>query len=126
MTIRIGHLANETEGIRCDRASILSPPFIVRDEISREVNQRAFRQVMKLIYRDMIEPIEAVKAVSKIYKVDISPLWPKPSRSTFLAELNRINTLSQTTDITLLCWCAPLDCHCQILINFMEEGSLND
>jgi len=48
-------------------------------------------------------------------------LWQQmQADTTVLRELQRIQQLEVTTEVTLMCWCYPLPCHGDIIVNAIQ------
>ncbi|NJR32250.1 MAG: DUF4326 domain-containing protein [Chamaesiphon sp. CSU_1_12] len=120
MQINVGNLRTTTQGIRCDRSSFLGNPFQMETENDRHATIKAFRQYLKMTAIDLQEPSIVASQVSIAYKLNISSVWKRPTSRQLLKELERVYELGLTQEITLLCWCAPLPCHCNVLINYFK------
>jgi Domain of unknown function (DUF4326) len=118
--VTIGNIKNSKEGIRCDRVSYLGNPFGMTSESDRSDVIQAFAEYFKLITEDQEEPSIAAGKIGFRRGIPVTTTWKRPTSRQFLNELNRIWNLSQSEDITLLCWCAPLQCHCNVLKEHFE------
>ena len=52
-------------------------------------------------------------------------LWDSIRRQdeNIVKELDRLNKIHKDTgELTLLCWCAPLRCHCETIRSYLETG----
>ncbi len=63
------------------------------------------------------DPVDVVPALAQKYKVMQSGAWKCPSRYQVLAELAKLGALPE---VKLLCWCAPLPCHCDVIKSYLE------
>ncbi len=120
MTITVGNLRRITEGIRCDRRSVLGNPFEMRSETDRMAVIKAFRLYLNAVDRKSCDPVDAAKLIACSECLSLSDKWQRPSRPKITAELDRIARLAADADITLLCWCHPLPCHCDVLRSYFE------
>jgi Domain of unknown function (DUF4326) len=120
MTITVANLQNTKEGIRCDRISMLGNPFVLESELDRKRIVEMFRQYLYGITMFDEEPSTMAAQLSDRYAMAISNTWKRPTHRQFIGELNRIQILSLTQDCTLLCWCSPLRCHCDILASYFK------
>jgi hypothetical protein len=120
MTITVGNLRRSTEGVICDRRSILGNPFEMRVESERMAVILAFRLYLNAVDRKGRDPVGSAKSIAYSECLDLSDKWQRPNRPTMIAELDRVARLAADGDITLLCWCNPLPCHCDVLKSYFE------
>lgn len=80
--------------IRCDRQSVLGNPFIMKNDCMRER-----------------------KRVCAEYDSWLIPNLNKQRK----AELVRILKLARDNNIALMCWCAPLLCHCLTIKRVLDK-----
>lgn len=120
MGITIGNLRQTTEGIRCDRTSVLGNPFHMRSEKERLNVVKAYKRYLSGVAINEEDPSILVSRMADKYSLQVSNTWKRPTSRQFLQELSRIQQLSITEDITLLCWCAPLACHCNIISDYIK------
>jgi Domain of unknown function (DUF4326) len=125
--IRVGNLRDMCEGIRCDRLSPLGNPFVMLtrgDEEQRKLVIQCYARYLHLVANLGTEPNEAVKTVFRWEKAKGNYVMVSsnilPPKATFMAELDRIAGLAKEKDITLLCWCYPLACHCDRIVDYIN------
>lgn len=119
MTITVGNLRDTKNGIRCDRVSVLGNPFQMESELDRILVVKAFREYLNAVAVNEEEPAIVTARMSAKYSIQISNTWKRPTSRQFMGELNRIYQLELSEDITLLCWCAPLTCHCHVIQSYL-------
>lgn len=117
MSFTVGNLRNTKAGIRCDRTSILGNPFLMSTEENRDVAVKAYREYLYLVACTWEDPECAAKEIAEKYGLNIAPAWRKSENHDFLAELSRIENMSSAT---LLCWCSPKVCHCDVLVSYLN------
>jgi hypothetical protein len=125
---KVGHLKNRKSfdhAITCDRTSVLGNPFELDKSkaSSRSDVIEGFRRYLYLVTMKNKDPTEAAITVSKSLNISISKTWIKPNKNEVLVLTDRIVEQSQTKSITLLCWCSPLPCHCEVIANFVDYKS---
>lgn len=120
MTITVANLKDVKEGIRCDRVSMLGNPFHMETESSRLLVVKTFREYLSAIAIDEEEPAIVASRLSAIHEIPISNTWKRPTHRQFIGELNRVYKITLIEDVTLLCWCAPLPCHCHVVENYIN------
>lgn len=113
----VANLRETNVGIRCDRSSILGNPFEMRWELERPTVVEGFRRYLWLVAEHGYTPQDAAQLVAQQLNLQISGKWRSPTRQDFLAALKRLEKLHKPT---LLCWCFPLQCHCDVLIRYLE------
>ena len=119
MTIIIINLRNNrnAEGHRCDRASVLGNPFHMFHESERTAVVAAFREYLHQVANLGFNPVDVAPGLAKKYNVMVSGRWKRPSRTQVMAELAKLEAMP---DVNLLCWCAPLACHCDVIKSYLE------
>ena len=124
--IKVGNLKSTKAGEICDRSSVLGNPFVLiaKTEADREKVIAAYR---KYLYRITLldrTPEQAVRGVVREYHGRSTHLLVRdmslPSRKSFVDELERLEILAKQSEITLLCWCSPLSCHCDKLADYLR------
>ena len=120
MEITIANLRQTTEGIRCDRISVLGNPFHMRSEEERLDVVKAYKRYLSGVAIDQEDPSILASRMADKYLLQVSTTWKRPTSRQFVQELNRIQQLSNLEDVTLLCWCAPLACHCNIIRDYIN------
>jgi hypothetical protein len=117
MTINIGNLRHTKVGIKCDRTSVLGNPFWMRKESDRDDVCYYHDIYFTWIVDEGYTPTQAVSKVLNIYSGAVLVKgWQVPTRSEFMAALDRINDGD-----TILCWCAPQRCHLDAVKQFLEQ-----
>jgi Domain of unknown function (DUF4326) len=120
MQITVANLKITKDGIRCDRTSVLGNPFHMKSELDRILVVKLFREYLSAVILDEEEPEIVAARIAAKYKIAISNTWKRPTSRQLVKEVNRIYQLGLEQDITLLCWCAPLTCHCYVLKNYFN------
>jgi hypothetical protein len=128
LQLTIGNLRtspNESLGasIICDRSSVLGNPFKMSnhaDDSQRTAVIEGFRSYLHLVANQGEKPGWAANQVVTTKGLTLSPSWKTPTTDEFMAELGRIEHLAQKEPLTLLCWCAPKACHCDILVRYLR------
>lgn len=126
--ITVANLRNTTDGLRCDRVTPLGNPFVLMAKepiATRKTCVAAYGFYLHLVANEGHEPIDAIKAVQSRQKPGQPPLvvaaTKKPSRESFLSYLAEIeNQYREKPQLTLLCWCAPLACHCDRIADYLR------
>jgi Domain of unknown function (DUF4326) len=134
--ITVANLRNTTDGFRCDRLSALGNPFVLmarNDTAGRADAVTAYGLYLHLIANEGFEPVEAIERVKARQKPGqrmlIVASTPKSSRDSFMVELGALTEKHLKQEpVTLLCWCAPLPCHCDRIADYLNwlhpsEGS---
>lgn len=116
----IGNLNRTQDGIRCDRISILGSPFSRKNESQRILGNQGFRQYLFDIAVHNKNPQSVAKQIRLENGLNISPRWLSPSAHVFQDELQKVHMATLSFNTTLLCWCEPLPCHCEILIKYFD------
>lgn len=80
--------------IRCDRESVLGNPFYMQDESMRE-RDRVCAEYDKWLIPNLNEERRA--------------------------ELVRILRIARNHNVALMCWCAPLRCHCRTIKRVLDK-----
>ena len=113
------------EGIRGDRASVLGNPFDMgKDEGLRDRVCDAYEAYFQAVL-DGAEPSTAADEIADQAKLKLASAWKRPSRTDFMAEVDRIEALiSQGKPIKLLCWCAPCRCHLDTVKNYLDQQTI--
>lgn len=120
MTFLVASLRQTKIGIRCDRGSVLGNPFHMENEAQRDAVVEGFRIYLDKVALRGIDPDIAATTIAKQRSLSLSSTWNAKTRSHFMNELHRIQSLSESGDVTLLCWCAPKRCHCDIIVNYLN------
>ena len=114
--ITVANLNKTKSGIRCDRKSPLGNPFYLIHEYQRDTVISAYRTYLyKIIFKDMTPKESAISL-----NLPIANTWQIPTTTEFTKELYRIYINSLYQDTTLLCWCHPLPCHCDVIVNYLQ------
>ena len=120
--------------VRVDRNSPLGNPFVMQDNSmeQREGVIKAYRYYLwKVIRRKQVNFL----AIANQFNVehDISFVARKlrnedTSINTFpvVKELNVIACAARTNNIRLICWCAPLECHGDVIKSCVEWINTNN
>lgn len=119
--IEIANLRKTRDGMICDRASPLGNPFCLYRGAGMAERVRVVKLYgcyLHLIANQGHEPIKALKAIKDFHPVIISA-GKKPDRSEFMEALDRLEWVLETGYLRLLCWCAPLPCHCDRIKDFL-------
>lgn len=114
--INLRHNRN-VEGHRCDRASVLGNPFHMFHEAERTAVVAAFREYLHEVANLGANPVDVVPGLAKKHNVTVSGRWKRPSRTQLMAELAKLEAMPE---VKLLCWCAPLACHCNVIKSYLE------
>lgn len=126
--IKVANLRHTTDGIRCDRESALGNPFVLlsRDDMSSRIDcVTAYGFYLHLVANESLQPDEAIEQVKFRQKpgqrILIVAATVKPSRKSFIDELAAIEEKYWNRQpVILLCWCAPLPCHCDRLAAYLR------
>jgi hypothetical protein len=86
------------------------------NEFDRSAVIEGFRVYLHLVANRGEKPGWAANQVIITKGLTLAPSWITPTTDEFMAELERVEQLSQKESLTLLCWCAPKACHCDILV----------
>jgi len=105
-------------GIRCDRSTFLGNPFDLKNETDRGRVCDGFKKYLWAIVGHGHTPVRAADAIALCMGLPISPRWQAPTTAQFLSALKRIEQAPDGTK--LLCWCAPLRCHCDEYVSYRE------
>ena len=97
--IKIGNIRNGDEGEYCARPSPLGNPFVLHGNMDRE------------------------------YTIDLYEKWflkeVKECNAEILQELKRLKKIhKEAGELTLLCFCAPLRCHCDIIKRYLDNETI--
>jgi hypothetical protein len=107
----------------CDRSSILGNPFKMSanaNDSDRSAVIEGFRAYLHLVANQGEKPGWAANQVIITKGLTIAPSWITPTINEFMAELERVEQLARAEPVTLLCWCAPKACHCDILVRYLR------
>jgi hypothetical protein len=124
--IKVGNLKITKVGEICDRSSVLGNPFVLsaKTEPEREKVVAAYRKYMYLIAVLGRTPEQAIHAIVREHHSRSTHLVvrdiERPSRKSFMNELERLENLARQGEITLLCWCSPLPCHCDKIAGYLR------
>ncbi len=124
--IKVGNLKVTKAGEVCDRSSVLGNPFVLstKTEAEREKVIAAYRKYMYRIAVLGRTPEQAIRGVvrehhSRSTHLVVANLECR-GRKSFMDELERLETLVKQGEITLLCWCSPLPCHCDKIADYLR------
>jgi Domain of unknown function (DUF4326) len=124
--IKVGNLKVTKVGEVCDRSSVLGNPFVLsaKTEAEREKVIAAYRKYMYRIAVLGRTPEQAIRGVvrehhSRSTHLVVANLGCR-GRKSFMDELERLETLAKQGEITLLCWCSPLPCHCDKIADYLR------
>ena len=119
MTITVINLRHNrnVEGHRCDRSNVLGNPFHMFQESERTAVVAAFREYLHEVANLGANPVDVVPGLAKKHNVTVSGRWKRPSRTQLMAELAKLEAMPE---VKLLCWCAPLACHCDVIKSYLE------
>lgn len=117
--MQIKNLRRHSEGVRCDRNTIYGNPFDMRNERERNAVCDGYEKYFWLIVDSGKSPRDAAYLVAWTEGLEISDVWKRKNwrRTTFMKAINVLKP-----EDTLNCWCAPKRCHCETLINFVEQN----
>jgi hypothetical protein len=122
--LRVANLRVELIGFRCDRKSNLGNPFVLMrgDETGRDRVVKAYGIYLHQIVNEGLEPIDAIEYVQSVSRHHLLAASTKPpGRRSFIDELAAIEECYvDRKPVTLLCWCAPLACHCDRIAAFLR------
>ena len=113
-----GNLKTTKIGIRCDRATYRGNPFDMKSEVERDLVCDGFDKYLWAIVGHGRSPVDAANTIALSMGLSISTKWYPPTTAQFLAALKRIEQAPDGTK--LLCWCAPLRCHCDEYVSYRE------
>jgi len=85
--------------IRIDRSSVLGNPYVLKKESDRE------------------------EVIAK-YELHLRDRLKNP-KDPITIEFYRILALSKTTNLSLMCWCAPKPCHGEVIVRLLQEFSVS-
>ena len=105
-------------GIRCDRSSFLGNPFDLKSEADRASVCDGFKKYLWSIVGHGRSPVDAANTIAVSMGLPISAKWRSPTTEQFLAALDQV--VQAPDDTKLLCWCAPLRCHCDEYVSYRE------
>jgi Domain of unknown function (DUF4326) len=124
--IKVENLKVTKAGEVCDRSSVLGNPFVLsaKTEAEREKVIAAYRKYMYRIAVLGRTPEQAIRGVvrehhSRSTHLVVANLECR-GRKSFMDELERLETLAKQGEITLLCWCSPLPCHCDKIADYLR------
>ena len=119
MKIKVVNLRKNrsVQGYRCDRTSVLGNPFHMFAEPERDAVVSAFREYLHEVANKGASPVEVVPGLAQKYNVMQSGAWQSPSRDQVMTDLAKLEAMSE---VRLLCWCAPLACHCDVIKAYLE------
>jgi hypothetical protein len=114
--MKVINLKNHRKGVvRCDRVTPLGNPFELKDkDDAAERNQVILgfrRYLFRVVWRNE-DPSAAAKQVAAEIGVEVSKKFKHPTRKAFLQQFTSLGD-----DSILGCWCAPLYCHCDVIIS---------
>ena len=121
-TIHIANLRKSRQqqpGVRCDRGTPLGNPFHMLAEGERERCIAAFRVFLYEVANLGVEPsTEMIHRIAKKHKVMPSNGYTLYCRDEIMAALE---SLGQKSEETLLCWCHPKPCHCDVIKRYLAH-----
>jgi Domain of unknown function (DUF4326) len=128
MDITVGNLRNVSDGVRCDRLSVLGNPFVLMtriDPVMRVNVVTAYGYYLYLVAVMGFEPLIAIETVvQKFKKVGVCLVVAQnksPSREDFMEGLHELESRVMTGEpLKLLCWCEPDPCHCDRIKAYLE------
>jgi hypothetical protein len=88
-----------TVDVYCGRGSVLGNPF---------THKQGTKAQFIMESRD-----EAVEAYRSYFKEQME------SNAEFLTEMRRIYRIARKQEVNLVCYCAPLRCHCNVIRSFL-------
>ena len=88
-----------TVDVQCGRGSVLGNPFTHKEGTTAKYIVES---------RD-----EAVEAYRSYFKEQME------SNPEFLTEMRRIYRIAKKQEVNLVCYCAPLNCHCNVIRAFL-------
>ena len=97
MSITVVNMRDHKADFRCDRKSAVGNPFVMHKEHERELVCTCY----DAYFQECLNP-------------DIAP----PG---FLEYLDEILQAAKQKDITLGCWCAPKQCHCDTIKAYLDS-----
>jgi len=119
--ITVLNLKTTKQGIRCDRGSTLGNPFLLGNELERRRVIEGYRRYLWQVVHVWDEPLEAAKSVGTQLGLIIASSWRQPTREQVVLALQKIEVqIEQGKHVTLLCWCAPSPCHCDVIANYLR------
>ena len=118
MTITVINLRHNrnVEGYRCDRTSVLGNPFHMFQESERTAVVAAFREYLHEVANLGANLVDVVSGLADKYNVTVSWMWKHPSCTQVMAELAKLEAM---TEVKLLCWCASLACHGDVIKSYL-------
>ncbi|NJM68544.1 MAG: DUF4326 domain-containing protein [Acaryochloris sp. RU_4_1] len=131
-TIHIANLRksrHQLPGVRCDglrpafghRGTPLGNPFHMFDESERDLCIAAFDEFLHEVTDQGAEPSkELIHQIAQKHKVMPNSNYKSFCRDEIMATLE---VLGHKSEVTLLCWCHPKPCHCQVLKAYLESQS---
>lgn len=117
MTYTVVNLKTTKMGIRCDRASVLGNPFDLRNESERDAVIQAYRKYLWEVVHTWEDPVNSATHIAMDKGLAIASKWKRPTREALVMELQRIEEMQSAT---LLCWCAPKACHCDVIVRYLD------
>jgi hypothetical protein len=126
--VTVANLKDTANGLRCDRGTPMGNPFVLlaREPISaRKLCVDSYGFYLHLVVNKGFEPIDAIDLLQSRHKPGQRPLLiasnKKPSRVAFLSYLADIESRYLDSEpLILLCWCAPLPCHCDRIAAYLR------
>ena len=98
--IKIGNRKNGDWGVYCGRPSPLGNPYEMEDQSIKERNR-----------------------VCNLYTLWLHDKIAEEDPSVLRMFQNLDEAHKYSGELTLLCWCAPLRCHCETIKRYLEDGS---
>ena len=86
-------------------------------ESERTAVVAAFREYLHQVANLGANPVDVVPGLADKYNVKVAGMWKRPSRAQVMAGLAKLEAMP---DVKLLCWCAPLPCHCDVIKSYLE------
>ena len=119
-SIKVANLKHTNKGVRCDRGTALGNPFELTHESERDNVIFGFKRYLWMVLHHNIEPYIAANDIANDQNLKISRTWKRPSRDDIESLLTEIIGLYEKENVTLLCWCFPKKCHCDVIKAYIE------
>ncbi|ABW31119.1 DUF4326 domain-containing protein [Acaryochloris marina] len=120
-TIHIANLRKSRQlqpGVRCDRGTPLGNPFHMFAESERDRCIAAFRVFLYEVAILGNEPSQdLIRRIAEQHKIMPSGSYKPFGRGAMMAALE---ALGQKSEVTLLGWCHPKPCHCDVIKAFLD------
>lgn len=96
-----------------DRRSILGNPFRMTHESLRDLVCQAYR---KWLWQCLSQGKSEPNAIAIESNLTLANTYKYPSASEVKEELMRIGAIAQTSNVRLICWCHPKQCHADVIL----------